>query len=84
MKEIILDYYVTVEQLSEVFNVHPETVRRWIRSGKLKANQTGKGRLKQISISDLSDFLDERIKELEKSLNDCKKFREYLDHRIGA
>lgn len=84
MKEIILDYYVTVEQLSELFNVHPETIRRWIRSGKLKANQTGKGRLKQISVSDLVDFVDEYIKELEKNLNDCKKFREYLDQRIGA
>lgn len=83
MKENILDYYVTVEQLSELFNVHPETIRRWIRSGKLKANQTGKGRLKQIFVSDLVDFVDERIKELEKNLNDCKKFREYLDQRIG-
>lgn len=28
-----------VQQISEMLNTNPETVRRWIRSGKLKAEQ---------------------------------------------
>lgn len=81
MKELILDYYATVEQLAECLCVNKETVRRWIRSGKLKAKPTGKGRLKRISIPDLLPFLDERIEEMEKSLSDYKKFREYLSRK---
>lgn len=27
----------TVEQVAELFGCHPETIRRWIRSGKIRA-----------------------------------------------
>lgn len=84
MKELILDYYATVEQLAECLNVDRETVRRWIRSGKLQANPTGKERLKRIAIPDLIEFLDDRIETLEKDLSDYKKLREYLNQRSGA
>lgn len=29
--------YYTVKQVSEIFDVNPETIRRWVRAGKLKA-----------------------------------------------
>ena len=79
MSELKLEYFATVEQLAEVMNVHKETVRRWIRSGKLKATGTGKGQLKKISVQDLIEFLDIHINSLEKSLSDCKKLRDYLN-----
>lgn len=79
MSELKLEYYATVDQLAEAMNVHKETVRRWIRSGKLKATGTGKGRLKKISVPDLIEFLDMHINSLEKSLSDCKKLRDYLN-----
>lgn len=31
-----------VKQISEMLDTNPETVRRWIRSGKLEAEQTSK------------------------------------------
>ncbi|WP_369385785.1 helix-turn-helix domain-containing protein [Mesobacillus boroniphilus] len=28
---------LTTEKISEIFKIHPETVRGWIRDGKLKS-----------------------------------------------
>ena len=81
MIELKLEYFATVDQLADALNVHKETVRRWIRSGKLKATGTGKGRLKKISVTDLIEFLDMHIRDLEKDLSDCKKFRDYLNSK---
>lgn len=33
-----------VKQISEMLNINPETVRRWIRNGKLDAKQASKKR----------------------------------------
>ena len=38
MKEI----YYTVDQVSEIIGMHPKTIRRFIREGKLKASKVGK------------------------------------------
>lgn len=35
--------YYTVEQISEMLNMHPKTIQRYIREGKLKASKVGKG-----------------------------------------
>ena len=32
----------SVRQIAEKLNTNPETVRRWIRDGKLKAEQTSR------------------------------------------
>jgi len=34
---------LSVEEVAGVFDVHPETVRRWIRGGELKFSRRGKG-----------------------------------------
>lgn len=32
---------LNIRQVSEILNVHPETLRRWDKSGKLKAVRVG-------------------------------------------
>lgn len=34
--------YYTVEQIAELLNMHPKTIQRYIREGKIKANKVGK------------------------------------------
>ncbi len=48
---------LTVEDIADVLDVHPVTVRRWIRSGELKATRIRGYRVNPI---DLSDFLKQR------------------------
>jgi excisionase family DNA binding protein len=55
--EVAIDEGKTVFQLEEVaelLGVHPESVRRWIRAGKLKAMKAGRQYL--ISRTDLQAF----------------------------
>lgn len=35
--------YYTVEQISELLDIHPKTIQRYIREGKLRAVKLGKG-----------------------------------------
>ncbi len=42
MKQLEGFEYYTSEHISKHFEVAPETVRRWIRQGKLKAKKIGK------------------------------------------
>jgi excisionase family DNA binding protein len=49
---------LTVAQVAEQLQVHPETVRVWIRSGELDAMDIG-GEYR-ISRSDLNDFIQRR------------------------
>lgn len=37
------DQLLTVSQVAEELNVHPQTVRAWIRAGSLKAHHTPGG-----------------------------------------
>ena len=52
---------LTVKQVAEILTVHPETVRLWIRQGKLRGFAIGgtKSGLR-ISESDLAGFIRER------------------------
>ena len=59
--EMTLDKNKMVFQLEEVaglLGVHPESVRRWIRAGKLKAAKAGRQYL--ISRADLQSFWKEQ------------------------
>lgn len=49
------DYY-TVEQISNMLNIHPKTIQRYIREGKLRATKIGKGW--RITGHDLSTFTE--------------------------
>lgn len=50
----------TVEEVANVFSVHPETVRNWIRSGQLKALKLGGAAGYRIPQSALDQFMRER------------------------
>jgi excisionase family DNA binding protein len=48
--------YYTVEKISEMLNMHPKTIQRYIREGKLPASKVGKGW--RINGHDLSVFIE--------------------------
>ncbi|MDF2655574.1 MAG: hydroxyacid dehydrogenase [Bacillota bacterium] len=48
------DYY-TVDQISEMLDIHPKTIQRYIREGKLRATKIGKGW--RVTGHDLSIFM---------------------------
>lgn len=48
--------YYTVEQISKMLNIHPKTIQRYIREGKLRANKIGKSW--RITGHDLSIFVE--------------------------
>lgn len=49
-----MEEYYTIKQIAIVLKVHPLTVRRYIREGKLKASRVG-GNIR-ISLNDLRNF----------------------------
>jgi len=51
--------YYTPKQIAEKLNVHPRTIRRWIREGRLRAIQPGP-RTYRIAKEDFESFLEER------------------------
>lgn len=48
--------YYTVEQVSDMLHIHPKTIQRYIREGKLSANKIGKSW--RITGHDLSVFME--------------------------
>jgi len=48
--------YFTAEEVAEVLKVTTESVRRWIRDGKLKSVKLG-GRYIRVSQADLDEFV---------------------------
>ncbi len=63
---MIEDYY-TVEQISNMLNIHPKTIQRYIREGKLRATKIGKGW--RITGHDLSTFTESNSYEIPASEN---------------
>lgn len=47
----------SVKQIADMLNTQPETVRRWIRSGKLKAEKTSRKEGHTVTEGDLKKFL---------------------------
>lgn len=54
------DYY-TVDQISNMLNIHPKTIQRYIREGKLRASKIGKGW--RVTGHDLSTFIEKDSRE---------------------
>lgn len=48
--------YYTVEQISQMLKIHPKTIQRYIREGKLRATKIGKSW--RVSGHDLSKFTE--------------------------
>ena len=64
-----MDKY-SVSQIAKMLDTQPETVRRWIRSGKLKAEQSSRKDGNIITENDLNKFL--------------KAFPKYAEKMAGA
>ena len=52
----------STKEISELFGVDNETVRRWIRSGELKAEQSSKKQGNIVYEKDLFDFISDKPK----------------------
>jgi len=54
--------FYTTNKIAELMEVHPETVRRWIRNKDLNAIKIGKGKQCKYKIKkeDFEKFLDEK------------------------
>lgn len=50
------DTYYSVDEIAELLKIHPKTVQRYIREGKLKANKVGKSW--RVAGHDLSIFTE--------------------------
>jgi excisionase family DNA binding protein len=57
---MIDDTLFTVEEVASRLGVHPETVRKWIKNGQLRATNLGGRAGYRISKSALDQFLRER------------------------
>ena len=51
--------YYSVDQISKLLDMHPKTIQRYIREGKLRATKFGKSY--RISGQDLSTFTEHSI-----------------------
>ncbi len=67
---MIEDYY-TVEQISTMLKIHPKTVQRYIREGKLRATKIGKGW--RVAGHDLSAFTESETFETPKLENQIER-----------
>ena len=54
------DQLYTVEEVASRLSVHPETVRKWIKNGELRATNLGGRAGYRIARSALEQFLRER------------------------
>jgi len=52
----MLEQFYSVEQIAQMLNIHPKTIHRYIREGKLRATKIGKGW--RITGHDLSLFTE--------------------------
>lgn len=50
---------LTVRQVADILQVHPQTVQRWIREGRLDAYRVG-DRLLRVTVDAVETFLRER------------------------
>lgn len=57
-----MDRIYTVEETAEILQVHIDTVRKYIKSGALRAAKIGKAY--RVQESDLQAFIEARIKEV--------------------
>lgn len=54
--DFVIKNYYTVEQVSNMLDIHPKTIQRYIREGKLRASKIGKSW--RITGDDLSAFTE--------------------------
>jgi excisionase family DNA binding protein len=60
-----MEEILTAEQVAQILQVHPFTVLKFIKQGKLKASKLG--RVYRIRKSDVDSFLDDQIEQTQKN-----------------
>lgn len=55
------DQWVTTAEIANTLQVHEETVRRWLRSGRLPAVNLGRRAGWRVRRQDLDAFLEEQL-----------------------
>jgi len=55
------DRLLTVPEVAEYFRVDPESIRRWLREGRLLGINLGRAAGWRIKISDVEAFVEERL-----------------------
>ncbi len=66
-----MEEILTAEQVAQILQVHPFTVLKFIKQGKLKASKLG--RVYRIRKSDVDFFLDEQAKKTDQRASAKKK-----------
>lgn len=54
-----LPEYLTLQEVSQMLKVHPNTLRAWDKSGALKAVRIGTKRIRRYKKSKILDFMSE-------------------------
>lgn len=62
MDNIITNQFYTTEEVAEIMKVTTESVRRWIRGGKLQSVKLS-GKFIRVSQKDLDDFIESMRKD---------------------
>lgn len=75
------DRYYSVEQISEMLKIHPKTIQRYIREGKLFASKIGKSW--RITEHDLSIFIENSKTQL-KAESTSESKRSILKTKISS
>lgn len=75
--------YYTVEKIAEMLSIHPKTIQRYIREGKLRANKVGKGW--RVTGHDLSVFMEQNRpnSETKEPLQPCVEVSAVVDMQCG-
>ena len=63
-----MDEILTAEQVAKILQVHPFTVLKFIKQGKLKASKLG--RVYRIRRRDVDEFLDSQAEKAEKRMKE--------------
>jgi excisionase family DNA binding protein len=68
MRELDADRFLTVEEVAERLNLSTETIRRWLRSGRLRGIRIGARRAGwRIREHDLAAYLHDQMTKTEQS-----------------
>lgn len=70
-----MDEFYTINQVATVLKVHPLTIRRYVKTGKLKAYRVG-GNIR-ISVNDLKQFTEGFTPQQQKTKNQSFQTKEF-------
>jgi excisionase family DNA binding protein len=51
------DRWLTLDEVAEMLNVHPDTIRRWHKLGVIKSHRTGRRGKQRFSRDEIATFL---------------------------